>query len=35
MIPQDARDDEVVAAFGGAADFAAREKTVVVVRFER
>ncbi len=35
MIPGDAKEDEVRAAFGSAADLAARKKTAVVVRFER
>jgi len=35
LIPQDAREDEVRATFGNAADLAAREKTVVMVRFAR
>ena len=34
-IPDGAREDEVRAAFGGAADLAAREKTTVMVRYER
>ncbi len=35
MIPENAGEDEVRATFGTAADLAAREKSAVMVRYER
>jgi hypothetical protein len=35
IVPENAKEDEVRGAFGAAADLAAREKTAVMVRFER